>query len=406
MSAGGAVNPEVELLGQWSVGVQLATVTLLAVFFVALARTVRLQEVRLWAFAWVADAVSLASLFLGMFLALPPLLLHLLVTAHVAGKTAYALLLVAGARSHLRPGADESLRPWTLAAIVAAWSLILGFFSPGGAFVRVAVSLMVGVLLTTGAAWVLTRPRLPRSHWFGFAMLLEGFLFLHYVPLALPSLWGGHSLAGYTRYSSFFDAGAELFLALAILVAIEGSSSQYLEHLNRELLASQDRLRQLVDLDPLTSLSNRRRLRGEMERVRASGAAVVFLDVDNFKEINDRHGHIAGDACLLRIAASLTQTFRSDDSLFRLGGDEFLVVAPGLDAEAARERVQRLRTELSAAEGNAPPCHLSVGIANLAPDGEPDAALREADDRMYVEKRRSKGRGQRHHGGVLPEALV
>ena len=260
---------------------------------------------------------------------------------------------------------------------------------------------MVGVLLTAGAAWVLTRPRLPRSRWLGFAMLLEGLLFLHYVPLTLPGLWGAQPLAAYTRYSSFFDAGAELFLALATLVALEGSSSQHLEHLNQELLASQERLRHLVDLDPLTSLSNRRRLRGEMERVRVSGAAVIFLDVDNFKEINDRHGHIAGDACLLRIAASLTKTFRSDDSLFRLGGDEFLVVAPGLDAAAARERVQRLRAEVSDAEGNSPPCRLSVGIANLAPDGEPDAALREADDRMYMEKRSAKGQGERHRGGAV-----
>jgi diguanylate cyclase (GGDEF)-like protein len=400
------VNPEVELLGLWSVGVQLATVTLLAAFFVALARTVRLQEVSVWAIAWVADAISLASLFLGMVLGPPPLLLRLSVAAYVAGKTAYALLLVAGARNHLRPGADEPLRPRTLAVIVAAWSLILSFLSPEGAFVRVAVSLMVGVLLTTGAAWVLTRPRLPRSRWLGFAMLLEGLLFLHYVPLTLPSLWGGQPLAGYVRYSSLFDAGVELSLALAILVAIEGSSSQHLEHLNRELLESQNRLRQLVDLDPLTSLANRRRLRGEMERVRTSGAAVVFLDVDNFKEINDRHGHIAGDACLLRIAASLTKTFRSDDSLFRLGGDEFLVVAPGLDPQAARERVERLRADLAEAEGNSPPCHLSVGIANLVADGEPDAALREADDLMYVEKRRVKGQGERHRGGVLPETLV
>ena len=395
------MNSGFALLGTWSVGVQLATVTLLAVFFVALARTVRLQEVRVWAIAWVADAVSLASLFLGMSLAPPPPLLRLSVAAYVAGKTAYALLIVAGARNHMRPGADEPLRARTLAVTVAAWSLILGFLSPDSAVVRVAVSLMVGVLLTAGAAWVLTRPRLPRSRWLGFAMLLEGLLFLHYVPLTLPGLWGAQPLAAYTRYSSFFDAGAELFLALATLVALEGSSSQHLEHLNQELLASQERLRHLVDLDPLTSLSNRRRLRGEMERVRVSGAAVIFLDVDNFKEINDRHGHIAGDACLLRIAASLTKTFRSDDSLFRLGGDEFLVVAPGLDAAAARERVQRLRAEVSDAEGNSPPCRLSVGIANLAPDGEPDAALREADDRMYMEKRSAKGQGERHRGGAV-----
>ena len=400
------MHPELELLSRWSVGVQLATITLLAAFFVALARTVRLQEVRIWAIAWTANAVSLAAVFAGAFIALPSPLRRLSAVFYVAGKTAYVLLLTAGARNHLQPAASEPLRPRTLAALVAAWSLILGLFAPGVTLLQVAVSLMVGTLLTTGSAWVLTRPRVPRSRWLGFAMLVEGLLFLHYVPILLPALWGAQPLAGYVRYSSFFDAGAELLLALAILVVIEGSSSQHLEHLNQELLVSQDRLRQLVDLDPLTSLANRRRLRGEMDRVKTSGAAVIFLDVDNFKEINDRYGHIAGDACLLRIAASLTRTFRSDDSLFRLGGDEFLVVAGGLDSAAARDRIERLRAALANSEGNAPPCHLSVGIAALAPNGEPDAALREADERMYSEKRQSKGQAERHRSGILPGALV
>jgi diguanylate cyclase (GGDEF)-like protein len=203
------------------------------------------------------------------------------------------------------------------------------------------------------------------------------------------------------HYSSFFDAGAELLLALTILVVVEGSSSKHLEHLNRELLASQDRLRQLVDLDPLTSLSNRRRLREEFDRVKASGAAVIFLDVDNFKEINDRFGHIVGDACLLRVAAALTRAFRTDDALFRLGGDEFLVLAVGLDPEAAHARVSRLRDALAVGEAGAPPCTVSVGVARLAPDAEPEAALREADERMYLEKRRQRGEAAARHSAAF-----
>jgi len=394
------------VLGRWAVGVQLATVSLLAAFFVALARTIRLQEVRVWAVAWTANAVSLVAAFGATSVELPLWLLRVAGVVYVAGKTAYVVLLIVGARSHLQPGGSEPLRPRSLAIAVAAWSVVLGVLSPQPALIQVAVSLMVGGLLTTGAAWVLTRPRVPRSRWLGTAMLAEGLLFLHYVPIVAPVLWGARPLAPYVRYSSFFDAGAELLVALAILVAIEGSSSQHLEHLNQELLASQERLRQLVDLDPLTSLSNRRRLRAEMDRVRATGAAVIFLDVDDFKAINDRFGHIAGDACLLRVASTLTRAFRSDDSLFRLGGDEFLVVAPRLEADAAAQRIQRLREELAEGDGHAPPCRLSVGVAALAPGGEPDAALREADDRMYAEKRRSKGQAERHRSGILPTVLV
>lgn len=399
------MDPGYELLSRWALGVQLAAVALLAAFFVALTRTVRLQEVRLWAAAWVADAAALAAVGVATFFPLPLLAARLAASVYVAGKTAYVGLLVGGANHHLRPGASTPTRPRWLAAAALVWSLLLGMLSPALEYVRIAVCLMVGGVLTYGAVWVLRRPRMPRSRWLGFALLVEGLLFLHYVPLLLPRLWGAEPLARYTRYASFFDSGAELLVALAILVVVEASSSQHLEHLNRELLASQDRLRLLVDLDPLTSLANRRKLRDEMDRVRARGAAVMFLDVDNFKEINDRHGHIVGDACLLRVAAALTRIFRSDDALFRLGGDEFLVIAPGLDYEAADARVRQVRDELAAGDGDVPPVRLSVGVASLAPDGEPDAAIREADDRMYLEKR-GRGGTERHRTSAIDATKV
>ncbi|TAM44310.1 MAG: GGDEF domain-containing protein [Acidobacteria bacterium] len=397
------MSSEFELLARWSLAVQLGTATLLAAFFVALTRTIRLQEVRLWAAAWVADAGAVALAFLGTVFPAEPVV-RLTVIGYVALKTAYVLLLVTGARNHIEPNAAQPVGRWRTVTAVAVWSLMLGLLAPTRWSLQLGVSLMVGTFLTSGAVWVLRRPRGPRSRWLGFALLAEGVLFLQRVPLLLPTLWGGAPLARQTPYASFLDAGADLFMALAILVVIEGSSSQHLEHLNRELLESQDRLRQLVDLDPLTALANRRRLHDEMERVRCAGAAVIFLDIDNFKEINDRFGHIAGDACLLRVAAALRTSFRSDDTLFRLGGDEFLVIAPGLDPEAAGARVTRLRTDLAAAEDGPPPCRISVGIASLAPSGEPEAALREADDRMYLEKRRRKGeerpRGAAHGAAV------
>ena len=388
------MNPEYLLLGRWSLGVQLATVALLAAFFVALTRSVRLQEIRIWTAAWIADGVALLSVFVVSFVTLPGVLLRAATCVYVAGKTAYALLLISGAQNHLRPGVAHPLHPGKLAAVVAVWSVAVGAFAPALTYAQVATAFVVGSVLTVGAIGVIRKPRLSRSRWLGVCLLLEGLLFLHYVPMLLPRLWGNRPIAGYLHYSSFFDAAAELLVGLAILVVVESSSSEHLQHLNRELVASQARLRQLVDLDPLTSLSNRRRLRREFDRVQARGAAVIFLDVDDFKGINDRFGHIVGDACLLRLAAALRGTFRADDSLFRLGGDEFLVVAPGLEGEGARERVARLRAVLASGDDDSPACTLSVGVAQLAPDDEPEAALREADEKMYLEKRRRKGEGQ------------
>jgi diguanylate cyclase (GGDEF)-like protein len=397
------VNPEYILLGRWSLGVQLVTVTLLAAFFAALLRSAHLEAIRLWAAAWIADALALVSIFFASFLTPPSFLLRPAICVFIAFKIAFALLLIGGVRNHLRPGTSAPLQPRWAALVVAVWSLALGFSAPALAWAQIATYMVVGVVLTAGAVWVLRRRRFPRSRWLGFGLLAEGLLFLHYVPMLAPRLWGGDALVAYMHYSSFFDAGAELLLALTILVVVEGSSSEHLEHLNRELMASQDRLRQLVDLDPLTSLSNRRRLREEFDQVKAVGAAVIFLDVDNFKGINDRFGHIVGDACLLRVAAGLTRAFRTDDALFRLGGDEFLILAAGLDPEAAHARLSRLREALAIGEGDAPPCRVSVGVAVLAPGGEPEAALREADERMYVEKRRQRGEDVVRHSAAFSQ---
>ncbi|HUK13773.1 MAG TPA: GGDEF domain-containing protein [Thermoanaerobaculaceae bacterium] len=384
------MSPEFAILARWSLGVQTATVLLLAIFFAALSRLVRLREVRLWAYSWLSDALALAALVLTAAISPPGAIRRLDLALYVAGKTSYVYFLVRATAAHLRPGTAGPARPPLVALAIAAWAAAVGFLAPAQVHVRAAMDLIVGGTLVATGVWVLRHPRSPRSRWLAFGLLVEGGLFLHYLPLLVPALSGGRPVVGYLAYSSFFDAGAELLVALSILVVLEGSASEHLRHLNRELELSQDRLRQLVDHDPLTSLSNRRRLRVEFDRVRRLGATVIFLDVDNFKEINDRHGHIVGDACLLRLAAALGRTFRNDDALFRLGGDEFLVVAPGLDVEGAERRVGLLREALDGSGPDGPGFHLSVGIALLSPDGEPEAALREADDRMYLDKRRKK----------------
>ena len=385
-------------LGRWSVGVQLGIVCLLALFFATLARTVRLEEVRLWAVAWLADAVAIAAVFIVAFLQPPLWSYRLWLIIYAGAKTAYVLLLVAGTRHHLEPGSELLVRRRDLATVVLIWSVAIGAFSPELGHAQIGQSLMVGGILTYGALWVLRHPRQPRSRWLGWALLAEGLLFLHYVPFLAPILWDSNILSDHLRYSSFLDAGAELLVALATLVALEASANQHLRHVIRELELSQDRLRQLVDLDPLTKLANRRSLRAELQRVHAAGAAVIFLDLDDFKAINDRFGHAIGDACLLRVAALLARTFRTEDALLRWGGDEFLVVAPGMDLDGAQRRVAQFRGDLSRHSEGGPSISVSAGIAILPPGGEPDQALREADLRMYADKSARLRTAQRADG--------
>jgi diguanylate cyclase (GGDEF)-like protein len=370
--------------------VQFGTVTLLAVFFVALARALRFQEVRLWAAAWCADALALLCVAVVAFLHPPSLLDRLFGAGYAAGKTLFALLMVAGARNHFRRGVEVRMNPRAVGILVAVWSLSLGFFALDIAYLQLGQALMVGGLFLYGGVWVLLRPKGDRSRWLGGAMLVEGILFLHYVPMLAPISFFRPLAHSYLRYPSFFDAGAELFVALASLVALESSANQHLSSLNDKLLASQERLRQLVDLDPLTNLLNRRGFREEIERRRKDTTALIFLDLDNFKEINDRYGHQVGDECLRHFARELAGVFRAEDSLFRWGGDEFLVLCRDLDPFAAWERIEELRRRIAKSPEQAPPSRISAGVAILTPERDPEAVLAEADERMYADKSRRR----------------
>ena len=380
------------VLQRWSVGIQLGIVLILAVFFAILSRSLRLAEVRLWAGAWAANLLALTAVFTGAFATPPPAVVFVTTAVYVAAKTTYALLIVAGAQYHVRPGVAFRLTPARLAAVVAAWSLLLALFSPLLALVQLAQMLMTGGLLLAGAVWVLSNPRARHSPWLAWTMLANGALFLHYVPLLTPMVWGDPPLARYVYYSSFYDAGAELLLAMGTLVALQSSVNEHLEHINTELVSSQEQLRQLADLDPLTALANRRALHRHLQIVGSTGAAVIFLDIRDFKRINDLHGHTVGDACLKRLATSLAKVFRAADGLFRWGGDEFLVVAAGLDEKAAEGRVAELRSLLGQSSDDCPALALSAGVAVLPRGGVHEVALREADERMVADKQRQKSR--------------
>lgn len=380
------------VLQQWSVGVQLGVACLLALFFLALCRSVRLAEVRYWAAAWACDAGALAAVMAASFLQPPPWGLRTGLAAYAAGKTAYVLFLVAGARHHVQPGLAVRMRPRVLVPVLAVWSLSVGFFSPFVALAQMAQAFLVGSILVLGGAWVIRRPRTSRSRWLGLALWLQALVCLHYVPLLLPLAWGGDVLdPGHLSLSSFLDAGVELVVALASLAALESHVTLRLRQLNEELLESREALRRLVDLDPLTGLWNRRRLRPFLSEARDSGAALIFLDVDAFKNINDCHGHLVGDVCLRRVAQALRDAFRSEDGLFRWGGDEFLVVCPGLDTGGAEARMAIVQRDLGRESPDSPPCRVSVGVALLPPGGEPEAALAEADRRMYAFRAGSQG---------------
>jgi diguanylate cyclase (GGDEF)-like protein len=162
---------------------------------------------------------------------------------------------------------------------------------------------------------------------------------------------------------------------------------------------SEERIRHEALHDPLTGLANRTLLRDRLEHALARSAredttaGVLFIDLDDFKRVNDRYGHAAGDAVLAEIGRRLRQAVRPADTVARLGGDEFVVVCEVVDEETALSLGRRLaaaiRRPLTVAGTEA---HLtgSIGIA-LGRD-DPDAMLAAADAAVYQAKAAGRGR--------------
>ena len=374
-------------LNRISIAVQFAVVATLFVYFMLLGRTIRLREVRLWQLAWLADAIALATVFLHAYAGLTPFGHRLAMTVYLAGKTVFAILMVSGARHHLRPGAAPKISVGPLLLFITAWSITLGFAVPVFGQAQLAESLMVGMIFLVGGITVLRHPRSPISRWLGWALIVEGALFLHYVLALAPMLWGGQPSFFYMAFSSFFDAWAELLLALACTAVLADRSEELIRYANHELMQSQQRLSRLVDTDPLTGLANRRGLRRVLNAATDTGAAVIFIDINQFKQVNDLFGHAVGDATLQRMARLIEEQFRPEDNVIRWGGDEFLVIAPGMDQVNAKARLAAINEALRHPGLNGPPFSFSAGVAELFPGGDPTAALEEADRRMYAEKR-------------------
>jgi diguanylate cyclase (GGDEF)-like protein len=170
---------------------------------------------------------------------------------------------------------------------------------------------------------------------------------------------------------------------------------------DRQMALLYERLRHQSLHDPLTELPNRRlfddRL-GEMVREPSEpgGLAVLLLDLDGFKKINDVFGHHAGDEVLREVGARISTTVRSSDTIARMGGDEFVALLPGAGSEeAARRAATKLQRCLKAPfrlEGRQVRIGVSIGIAFAnAPGESPDVLVRRADTAMYRAKQQRSG---------------
>ncbi|MGZ8851177.1 MAG: diguanylate cyclase [Thermoanaerobaculia bacterium] len=169
-------------------------------------------------------------------------------------------------------------------------------------------------------------------------------------------------------------------------------------------LRARERIMQLADIDELTGIANkrlfRRRLLYEMDRARVYNLplTLLILDIDDFKLINDTHGHTMGDVVLSEFCGTIVDSLRPPDFLARFGGDEFAVVLPHTDAAGASAVADRILAQVRdmaifQEEHTEIRCTVSIGIAEFRPDEtQAEEFVRRADLRLYDSKRLGKNR--------------
>jgi diguanylate cyclase (GGDEF)-like protein len=384
------------LLWRWSTLVQLSSLAMIAAFFVLLARTNPRGELKWWARAWSFNV--LAILFTSMFWMMQSdTILPLITLMYTGGKAAFTLLLMQGVWTMIRPGARLFTTRGVVIAIttyaIAATVLLRDVTAIG----IVQHSLMGSALLVF--ALVLARTGADGLTWLIAGIALRGVLGI--AEAGAYMLQMSHPVSGtfapwvpfagsFVSASSSFDTGSEWLLVLGSVLAVSDRGRRALEASHHRLVLAQDDLRRLADRDPLTGAINRRALGDIFRDVHAGGALLLFFDLDGFKKINDEHGHAIGDACLKLFATALRESFRPDDHVVRYGGDEFLVIARGLDQTAARSRVEDLTGRLHQYRSQEVWCGFSVGMSELAAGADPSAALQLADQNMYKAKHRDR----------------
>lgn len=283
---------------------------------------------------------------------------------------------------------NNPLLVYTPVVLVAAVEIVFTYAYPSMRMRTVWASLLISIPFFLSAHALLSGSRPHRRS----NLLTATTLLLPAIVLVLRSAYEG--LRSGTLASAFAVTPMQSVVfgmaGFLPIIATLGFVSMCNDRLHQELVHQ-------AMLDPLTGISNRRALDESaadaiaVARRHARDLAVLLVDADHFKQVNDRYGHGAGDAALQALVAALQAGLRPGDVLGRLGGEEFVVILPETDELRAHAAAERLREEVARIEfyvqRDKVPMRVSIGIALLQPDDDLVTLLRRADHAMYVAKR-------------------
>ncbi len=283
----------------------------------------------------------------------------------------------------------QVLAGWVDVGILLTIALAVGHVWRGGSL-RTA-SLLVVIATTFGCLWVALLVGLPGLLWM-YPVLMSHYLLLHRRLAVVVSV----AAVGFLQlHGGPFQSVQErtVFLITASVVAL--FAYVFAQRSDRQRV----QLEALANQDPLTHAANRRAMDQEMAIAAAllrrgqAGQGLLLLDLDHFKRVNDDFGHEAGDAVLIEFVAIINRSSRVNDRLFRVGGEEFVVLVTGSNpadlATCAEKLRMRVADELRA---NGRPLTVSIGGALLAPGEDPQQWLARADAAMYRAKNAGRNR--------------
>src|SRR5919107_179973 len=276
---------------------------------------------------------------------------------------------------------------WSATGLLGAVVLWLWLASHGrgmrvGARALVTASTMPAVALSlwaTGGANSFIQP----------VMIFTALFISYFFPPKLA--WPLMALFVYAYATPLFydDRAVELGYParLAMFALAVAGAMVAIQFLKGRLVRAELHQRTMAERDPLTGVSNRRAFDAALDRAAATREpyALILIDLDDFKRVNDEQGHPAGDEVLRSVAVAAVSVARGDDCVARIGGDEFAILAPGAGASGVLRLLRDLREEIE---------HPATFAAGLVPDDArtPDELVAHADQRLLAQKRTGKQR--------------
>lgn len=393
---------------------QTLAIFLLLVLFLLLRRyAARRTYFHAWAWAWVALLAALFSLVLRyeILFSLPggsndhTWWVRVCYFVYQFGKFAFLLLVLHGVLLYVKGLADPPLRylRWLwVAAAISSLVLVLVFVD-----MRILM-FWQGVGNVLICSWcgiaLLLLPKSRRSlgtRLTGLCLAATTLLWLVYLaallPIAFPVLNVGAGLwQDITGRSTYLDLIMEMLLAFGMVLVLFEDARHEIDTAHSELRIAHEQLLRESLTDSLTGAYNRRAFNEGtgLEEARSSFGVLVAFDMDNLKTINDQYGHKYGDALLQHFASVLRDGLRPSDKLYRLGGDEFLVVMPRAVVEVAEQRMQALVAGAAPLKFDKPdieiPLSASIGVAGFHSIEDLESAMHNADRAMYASKRARK----------------